>query len=245
MWSYEKGATAQVSRAIVWEWWTNVEKWPQWDTDLSESALLGELAVGVQGKMKVADDALISFTVTEVIPEERLVIKVSLFGATLFYTHTMTEEDGQLRIVHGASIRGLFGFFWRLLLRKKIEKTLLPALEALVAQVVAESARRAEIAAAAAPVPESVADAAADAGPAVSQLPVTGAESEQKEPVKTEAVVGGDPLENELRAKDIHTQIEMAAQAPENVPTVPEGDQHTAVIPVSPVITKKETKRKA
>ena len=263
MWSYEKVAVASVSRPIVWEWWTNVEKWPQWDVDLSESALLGEVAVGTQGKMKVADDALISFVVTEVIPEERFVIKVSLFGASLFYIHSMTEEDGQLRITHGAQIRGIFGFFWRLLLHKKIEKTLLPALEALAAQVVAESARRAEIAAATA----AATPAEQPAGESAVSTAVPTEEPKKEEALKpeealaaaAEAVVaagGGDPVENEMRAQDIHTQIEAAAQAPDVIitppPVVPEevgaapeaaADEHTAVVAVSPVITKKETKR--
>jgi len=263
MWSYEKVAVTSVSRSIIWEWWTNVEKWPQWDVDLSESALLGEVAVGTQGKMKVADDALISFVVTEVIPEERFVIKVSLFGASLFYIHSMTEEDGQLRITHGAQICGIFGFFWRLLLHKKIEKTLLPALEALAAQVVAESARRAEIAAATA----AATPAEQPAGESAVSTAVPTEELKKEEALKpeealaatAEAVVaagGGDPVENEMRAQDIHTQIEAAAQAPDVIitppPVVPEevgaapeaaADEHTAVVAVSPVITKKETKR--
>ena len=255
MWSYEKVAVAQVSRAIVWEWWTNVEKWPQWDVDLSESALLGEVAVGTQGKMKVADDALISFIVTEVIPEERFVIKVSLFGASLLYVHSMTEEDGQLKIAHAAQIKGMLGFFWRLMLHKKIEKTLLPALDALVAQVITESARRAEVAAAVAastPVAESAAEPSA--GPTEGEKVPDAELPKTADPAAAVPVGGGDPVENEMRAHDIHTQIEAAAQAPEVIITPPPvvaasdaaaigADEHTAVVAVSPVVTKKETKR--
>lgn len=259
MWRYEKVALVKASRAVVWEAWANVEKWPQWDTDLSEAALLGELAVGTQGKMKVADDALITFVVAEVIPEERLVIKIAFFGATLAYSYEMLEEDGQLRITHGATISGIFGFFWRLFLKKKIEKTLPPALDAFVAEVAAESARREEIAAAAAPVSEDAPIASGDESKSAEQAP----------PVVGKPA-GGDAVENELRAKDIHTQIEVAAHAAEpSVATVASGQEsvaavaeekeavaqenledavateqdHTAVVAVSGVITKKETKR--
>ncbi len=237
MWSYEKNATANVSRAIVWEWWTAVEKWPQWDTDLSEAALLGELAVGVQGKMKVADDALITFVVAELVPEERLVIVVRFFGAQLSYVYSMIEEDGQLRITHGAHISGVLGFLWRFFISKKIEKTIQPGLEALVAQVIAESARRAEIAAAAA-TPSSLSDTPVET--ADQQDTVQAPDNRGDQVVSA----GGDPVENELRSKDIHTQIEAAAQAPDVIITPPvDSTAHTSVIAVSPVVTKKETKR--
>ncbi|MDQ5940776.1 MAG: hypothetical protein QG632_502 [Candidatus Dependentiae bacterium] len=283
MWRFEHVAVVSASKQVVWQWWSDVEKWPQWDTDLIESALLGEFAVGTQGRMKVADDALVSFTISEVIPEERFVMQVALFGATLSYTYAIAlEEDGSLKITHGAELSGLFSFVWRLLLKSKIQKTLTLALEEFARQVTTETARVAALApqtpSPVAEVPAEGSDVAADGQEAVPAAELK-AETSAAEPAPAKAAEeaglsaaatvdvsanasngvakAGDPVENELRAKDIHTQIEVAAQAPisatmaENLekpvpvaeePAVMEGE-HTAVIPVSPVVTKKETKR--
>ncbi len=290
MWRFEHVVVVPASKQVVWQWWTDVEKWPQWDTDLIESALLGEFAVGTQGRMKVADDALVSFTISEVIPEERFVAHIALFGATLSYTYAMaSEEDGSLKITHGAELSGLFSFVWRMLLKSKIQKTLTLALDEFARQVTTETAR---VAALAPQTPSTVAETLAEgsevlaegqeAAPAAElkvqeskiDSPVAGIDASAnasdgvaKEGLPTEALATvGDPIENELRAKDIHTQIEVAAQAPisatmaenlekpvpvaeEPAPAVASSSEstfeagHTAVIPVSPVVTKKETKR--
>jgi len=248
MWQYEQSIVVQASKQLVWEKWLAVEQWPQWDTDLIEAALLGEPAVGTQGRMKVADDALVSFEITEFIPEERLVFSTRLAGATLSYTHALQEEDGGLRVVHGAQIRGIFGFFWRLFLHKKIEKTLSAALEGFGKMIAAIPPQPAQAPAdafaepAVAPeVASAVAEAPAAASPAVA-APIAGSP-------ETGSAVAGDPVENEIRTQDIHAQIERAAAAvvlplpvKEEVAAV-EGDEHTAVVAVSPVVTKKETKR--
>ncbi|MDQ5891104.1 MAG: hypothetical protein QG604_978 [Candidatus Dependentiae bacterium] len=261
---YEHVALVHASKQVVWQWWTDVEKWPKWDTDLIESALLGECAVGTQGRMKVADDALVSFAISEVIPEERFVIQIALFGATLSYTHAMVEEDGMLKITHGADITGIFSVIWRLMLKKKIVKTLTPALDTLAAQVTAETERLALVAAQTPPPsPDAENAEVTESAPAekTTEAPVeAAAPSEEKK--EEEKPTGGDPVENALRAQDIHTQIEMAAQAPvpaavDQEPTATPGGQaaspsetqdsieeeHTAMVPVSEVITKKETKR--
>jgi len=263
MWSYEKNAVVRASRAVVWQWWTNVEKWPTWDTDLSEAALLGELAVGAQGRMKVADDAVVPFVVTELIPDEKLVIAIALVGGALSYSYTMTEEEnGDLKLAHGVSISGVLGFFWRMMLKKKVQRIVDAALTTLAAQVTEESARRAALEPApVAPVADGEAPTAESAS---AEGPADNSSAKQANPE------AGDPQENALRAQDMHTQIEAAARAevtpeaaaaaaqalaPEQAtegPTAPavpvEGEpspdqEHTAVVPVSPVVTKKETKR--
>jgi len=260
MWQFEHSVVVHASKQVVWQWWTDVEKWPQWDTDLIESAVLGEFAVGTQGRMKVADDALVSFVISEVIPEERFSIKIALFGATLSYTYAMTtEEDGSLKIVHGAHLSGLFGFIWRMLLKSKIQKTLTLALDEFARQVVAETTRIAALSPQLAPTTQ-----AAEPGE-VSADKAAPAQESKEVSVSAGTPQIGDPVENELREKGVRAQIEVAAQAP--IVTAPASEgveppvsaekvveaatpqevsdnaEHTAVVPVSPVITKKETKR--
>ncbi len=209
MWKYERSVGVQASRQIVWQWWTNIEKWPQWDTDLSEAAVLGELAVGAQGRMKVADDALVSFIVSELIPEEKLAIQIALFGATITYTYTMSEDESGLKIIHGATISGIFGILWRMMLKNKIIKVLDAAQDSFALQVAEEAARQAAEA-------ERVAqEAAAAENPLVQPVQVAEAPVAAEKLVldKNSHEMVGDPVENELRTKDIHTQIEVAAQA--------------------------------
>jgi hypothetical protein len=209
MWKYERTVAVQSSRQIVWQWWTNVEKWPQWDTDLSEAAVLGELAVGAQGRMKVADDALVSFIVSELIPEEKLAIQIALFGATITYTYTMTEDESGLKIIHGATISGIFGLVWRMMLKNKIITVLDAAQDSFALQVAEEAARQAAEAARVAQ------EAAAAENPiaAPAQAAESAASVDKPALEKQSHEVVGDAVENELRAQDIHTQIEVAAQA--------------------------------
>ena len=123
MWRCEHKVVVKASKAAVWAAWTDVENWPKWDTDLSEAALLGELEEGVEGKMKVGEDALVAFTVTELVPEERLVVRTKMFGAKLDYVHEMVEEEEGLAVIHRAELKGLLSWFWRLFIARKIKNT--------------------------------------------------------------------------------------------------------------------------
>lgn len=212
MWKYERIVAVQASKQIVWQGWVDVEKWPQWDTDLSESAILGELAVGTHGRMKVADDALVQFVVSEVIPEERLAIQISLFGATLTYTYALTEDEAGLKIIHGATISGIFGFVWRMMLKSKISKILDAAQDSFALHVAEEAAR--QEAEAARVKQAAAAEESPIKAPETASLEAAGvgAPAEAVQDPKVAAPVG-DAVENELRKKDIHTQIEVAAQA--------------------------------
>jgi len=251
----------QAPKTLVWQFWTAVEQWPTWDIDLSESALLGELAVGAQGRMKVADDAIVPFVVTELIPEERLAYAIRLFGATLTYAYAVTEEEGALKLTHTAQVKGILSFFWRLMLKAKIEKTLAPALDALAARLIAEAAKQA--AAPVVPVAGEPPVAEEESGAPQPLVQQAAGATKSEEPVPAaSAAVPGDPVENALRGQDIKTQIEIAAQAPVSMPVEPveasaapevapatqepavsDEHSHESLVPVSPVVTIKETKR--
>jgi len=140
MWKFECSLPTKASKKTVWELWCNVEKWPEWDTEIFEAALLEELKVDVEGKMKVHDNALISFTVTELIPEERFAICTKMFGARAHFIYEMLEEEKGLRVTHRVEIRGILGWLWGWTVGRRIKKTHPVALEKFVALAEAQPA---------------------------------------------------------------------------------------------------------
>ena len=232
MWRCEHSVVVKAPKTVVWALWTDVASWPKWDTDLSEAALHGELEAGAEGKMKVADDALVSFTIHELVPEERLVTRTKMFGAKLDIVHEMTEEEGGVRVTHRAELKGLFSWLWRWFVAGKIKRTLASALDnfaKLAAQTPPPAPAEGEQVAE--KTNESTDKAAAPATEQPTQeeqqtqgTPPEGQEGDTKEgeDASEEPVLEGIPEENEVRKKDMQEQIEQAAKAEVPHPEKPE-----------------------
>lgn len=190
MWHREHSVVVKTTKEAVWSLWTNPENWPKYDPTISEAAFHGDLAVGVEGKMKAASsDKVINFSLTELVENERMTIQVKKFGARVLGIHMVDDAEDGVKITFRVELRGLFSWFHR----SSVKKGIGGHAEEIVKQM-AEAVLALEKSA---PAPKKKDDDADEAQ----------ADAEAPEGVE------GDPEENEKRKKDMHEQIEEAAEA--------------------------------
>jgi hypothetical protein len=115
------------SAAEIWRIWTDVEHSPVWDTDVAWSRLDGPLFVGTRG----------AFKLDQVAYQQHYSNTVKLPGIALTFSHHIEPLSAQeIRITHGAVIRGPVGFMLAPLLKLKLRKALTDSLQRMVALAV-------------------------------------------------------------------------------------------------------------
>jgi hypothetical protein len=125
------------SAAEIWRIWTDVEHSPIWDTDVAWSSLDGPFFVGTRGAFKLKEGPKLSFVLDQVAYQQHYSNTVKLPGIALTFSHHIEPLSAQeIRITHGAVIRGPVGFMLAPLLKLKLRKALTDSLQRMVALAV-------------------------------------------------------------------------------------------------------------
>jgi hypothetical protein len=62
----------------IWGAWTDVERWPEWDTELDSATLHGSFALGTKGRVKSRRGPAARFSISELIPGESYTLTARL-----------------------------------------------------------------------------------------------------------------------------------------------------------------------
>jgi hypothetical protein len=100
----------------IWELWTNVEGWPEWDTELERARLDGPFAEGTAGEIKPRSGPASRFTLRDVGIGAGYAFHVALPLATLTVNRRMRTPPEGTEFTHEVSFTGplgwLFGFLF-------------------------------------------------------------------------------------------------------------------------------------
>lgn len=121
------------SPAAIWQLWSNVERWAEWDTDLEYVRLSGIFQKGAVGHLKPKGFFRLPFAITECKEKEYFIDQTNMYVARLVFTHTITKEGNGYRITHRAEARGLFGWFFAWMMGKGMRHDLPLSMKKLVA----------------------------------------------------------------------------------------------------------------
>ncbi len=108
-------ATTSATVAAVWQVWTDVPNWPEWDTGLKEASLDGELALGATGTLLPQSGPRSTFTVSEWDPQSSYAFTTDLPLAQLTVRRTILRADeGAVMFEHEVFFSGFLGsvFGW-------------------------------------------------------------------------------------------------------------------------------------
>ena len=119
MWYREHSIIIKTTKDCIWPLLTQPELWPSYDKTVCESALHGEIAVGVSGKMKKVSGDVVDFTVTELVENERIVIQVKKLGARVITIYMLDDAEEGVKVTSRIELRGLFSWFHRSTVRKQ------------------------------------------------------------------------------------------------------------------------------
>jgi hypothetical protein len=106
--AWEVSTTASPER--VWSVWTDVARWPTWDTELERASLKGDFISGSQGELKGKGSPVSVFWLEDVQPQKGYQVITRLpLGSRLVIERTLFVTPGGTRFRHEISFHGAFG----------------------------------------------------------------------------------------------------------------------------------------
>jgi hypothetical protein len=109
----------------IWQIWTDVPNWKQWDKGLKEAYLEADFSVGAKGKLMPDKGPKSKFFISELTPNKSYTFKIKIPFGWLIVNRTLEAKDGMTYFTHDVQFTGLL----KKALGKKIGKnyrTMLP-----------------------------------------------------------------------------------------------------------------------
>ena len=135
MFVFECEATFEAEPEAVWNVWTDVARWPEWDVSKEMSRLDGPFEPGVSGWAKQRGNLGGSFIITEVNPGRGWVTECPMPLGKVIFDHEIEQlAGGRVRVVKRVGVQGGFGPLLRLF-APKMRRDIAESLVALGRQV--------------------------------------------------------------------------------------------------------------
>ena len=115
----------------IWAAWTDVKRWPEWDTELASASLEGSFALGAKGKLKPKRGPAARFSISELIPGESYAFTTRLPMCELKVRRHLTRKDGGARFTHEVSFVGPLSTVFANLLGRRYREALPVVMENL------------------------------------------------------------------------------------------------------------------
>jgi hypothetical protein len=110
--------TTRSDKAHFWQVWTDVNRWPRWDTPLKVASLEGQMKTGATGSLTTKSGQTSNFTIIECQPMQGYTFRTNLPGAALIVQRSITceHDDGRLEFTHRVYFTGALGSVFAALL---------------------------------------------------------------------------------------------------------------------------------
>ncbi|HUY52903.1 MAG TPA: SRPBCC family protein [Streptosporangiaceae bacterium] len=109
MYLFECEATFDADPAAVWQVWTDVDSWPEWDVSKEIARLDGEFRAGSSGWAKQRGNLGGPFSILTVEPGRRWVTECPLPLGRVSFDHLIEPAGGgRVRVVKGVAVEGGF-----------------------------------------------------------------------------------------------------------------------------------------
>lgn len=120
----------------IWQVWTDVPNWKQWDKGLKEALLEGEFKVGAKGKLIPDKGPKSTFIIAELLPGKSYTFKTKIPFGWLVIQRTLMVKNGMTYFTHDVEFTGL--------LKKTLGNALGKKYRAMLPEVMAEIKRIAQ-----------------------------------------------------------------------------------------------------
>lgn len=102
MFQYEKTVTGKINTQKLWELYSDVARWKEWDVDVETVRLDGAFAPGGRGVMTMKHGQSLPFAVESASVGEEFTVSAHLGAITVSFIHTVTETT----ITHAVTVAG-------------------------------------------------------------------------------------------------------------------------------------------
>ncbi|MBI3218539.1 MAG: polyketide cyclase [Bacteroidetes bacterium] len=99
--------STSVTSDKIWEVWTDVPNWKQWDRGLKEAILDGEFIVGTKGKLIPDKGPKSRFVISELEPNKSYTFKTKIPFGWLIIKRTLVVKEGKTFFTHDVEFTGV------------------------------------------------------------------------------------------------------------------------------------------
>lgn len=100
-------ASTTASADKIWNVWTDVSNWKQWDKGLKEAILDGEFVVGAKGKLIPDKGPKSKFIISEVVSNQSYTFKTSIPFGWLIIKRSLEVKNGVTYFTHDVQFTGI------------------------------------------------------------------------------------------------------------------------------------------
>jgi hypothetical protein len=113
----------------IWEIWTDVENWAQWDTELISADLDGAFVLGAIGRLKPKTGGATKFEISQFNPGNSYTFTIGLPLCSLWVHRYLSDRSDGTYFTHEVSFQGLLAWLFGLLLGRKFQAVLPKVME--------------------------------------------------------------------------------------------------------------------
>jgi uncharacterized protein YndB with AHSA1/START domain len=107
MWTTEHSRETTVAPEAIWQRWTDVEGWPEWNGDIERIELRGPFAAGSTIAMTPHGQETVELRIAEVVEGELFVDEADVDGTVVRTLHRIDRLDGgRVRVVYRLEASG-------------------------------------------------------------------------------------------------------------------------------------------
>jgi hypothetical protein len=132
MWQFEHHVMTQAPHSRIWELWTNVADWPEWDHSLAEAKLENTFDNGGVIHLQPMEGHALKANIVHAETYKGFTLEIPLALASMICTYEIKEIGDENRITHRVEIKGPLAFMWTRILSRKIEQSLPLAMGELI-----------------------------------------------------------------------------------------------------------------
>jgi hypothetical protein len=122
------------SAAKIWQIWTDVERWSEWDTELYSARLNDCFELGAVGKLTPKRGSVARFKISQFSRGESYTFTIKLPLCRLNVHRYLTDRADGLYFTHEVAFQGILAVIFGLLLGRKF-KAVLPSVMQNVKQI--------------------------------------------------------------------------------------------------------------
>ena len=124
MFEAEHSTGTSLPASAVWAQWTNLDRWPDWDPRVAGAEADGELAEGVELRVKLRKGGTTRHRVIALEPGRRLLTEYRLPGARVGHDRVVEPRGPGSQVTHRLYVEGPLSGFWAPMLgRKRMRET--------------------------------------------------------------------------------------------------------------------------
>jgi hypothetical protein len=115
----------------IWQVWTDVPNWKQWDKGLKEAFLDGEFVVGTKGKLIPDKGPKSKFVISELLQNKSYTFKTKIPFGWLIIKRTLEVKEGKTFFTHDVQFTG----FLKKILGNKLGKNYRAMLPSVLSEI--------------------------------------------------------------------------------------------------------------